>query len=1000
MLYTSFSQAQPSHNTYYHYNYSPKEYKSDDFGTGPQNWGIAQDGRGLMYFCNNSGILEFDGLIWRMVSGTQNLDMLKAACGSDGKIYTGGNNELGYLGQSPEMGIQFISLKPLLPDSLQDFGRVFMVKSVGDSIVYLSRHHLFIYSQDQLSFYHSQDRYRRLFSYEGRIILQLAEAGLCEFKGTKLIPLHLNKMPDGRIIRHILGPLSNPILVCNKNGCLHVDNNDLQYHPSVLDTLTLWNGDMLNTISHAIGTSEKGALIVDNKAQLKEVFESDYFLEGYAVISPFFDNHDQLWLATSNGIRHIEYPSQLSYADENAGVKGIPLCIDESDQGLMLGTTEGLYIRSKGAKSFQKVTFENQIESDEFVTDILNIHDDKLILTVHGLYLKNGEKFIRISDVGGYDLEIVNSSQTKLVYGGDEGIVYVNKADGKWMTGLRIDTLSHYIHSVTSQSDQRLWASMFYISKIDISDTGTHITTLDSTHGFDPDMGPIYNFLYQDNVYFCTSMGLYSWDETKLQLERDNLFGEEFGKGSMSNPVVIGDSAIWLSHETGVGQFDLRTKEFLDRDLRRIDYSDVWRIHPTSNGHYWILTTEAVIRYDPSVDNSYQKGFHTLIRGVSTKEDSILFDGYFSSNTGTPSLIQEDSLKPVLAFSHNQVSIKYAATYYNATDKITYSTFLEGQDGHWSNWSDQPFKDYMNLREGQYNFKVKAKNVYGFEGSVASYSFSVQPPWYRTNWAYLFYSICALLGTWGIAVLYSLRLRRQKIQLEGIVKDRTREIAEEKRKSDKLLLNILPRETASELKHQGFATTRSYEEVSVLFSDFVSFSSISEKMTPEELVQEINECFSAFDDILEKEGVEKIKTIGDAYMCASGLNHSSNDPEIDIVRVGIAIREFMKARNKIRLEKGLPYFEIRIGINTGPVVAGVVGKKKFAYDIWGDTVNTASRMESHSKPGELNISASTYEKIKEEFICEYRGMIEAKNKGKLKMYFVRDFVKKQDKRKK
>jgi class 3 adenylate cyclase len=178
----------------------------------------------------------------------------------------------------------------------------------------------------------------------------------------------------------------------------------------------------------------------------------------------------------------------------------------------------------------------------------------------------------------------------------------------------------------------------------------------------------------------------------------------------------------------------------------------------------------------------------------------------------------------------------------------------------------------------------------------------------------------------------------------------------------------------------------------VLFTDFVSFSSISETMTPEDLVQEIDECFSAFDEILEEEGVEKIKTIGDAYMCASGLNHTADHPEIRIVRVGLAIRDYMKARNEIRMERGLPYFQIRIGIHTGPVVAGVVGKEKFAYDIWGDTVNTASRMETNSQPGELNISASTYAMIKEAFVCEYRGMIEAKNKGELAMYFVRSII--------
>ncbi len=915
--------------------------------------------------------------------------MLKAACGADGKIYTGGISEFGYLGQRPGAGIRFISLKHLIPDSLHDFGRIMMVKALGDSIAFLSPYHLFIYHQHDLKVYSTKDRYQRLFNYNGQMVVQLADAGLCAFKGADLIPLHQNDMPKGRIIRHMFGPKSKPILACNRSGLLKIDNGDLHYQESILDTLTLWNGDRLNSYTHAIGSTEKGAVIIDDQSLLKEVFHSEYDLTGYSVISPFFDRNNQLWLATSNGIRHIEYPSQLSYIDKNNGIRGTPLCLDESDQGIMIGTTEGLFIQNKATRRFEKMTLENQNQADEFVTDILNLHDDKLILTIHGLFLKNGENFSRITDVGGFDMEIVDSSEAKLVYGGEEGIVYVSKTDGKWRAGLTIDTINHGILSVTAHGDQRLWASMFSISKMDRSETGVHVTMLDSTHGYIPEMGPTWTFLHNDEVYFCTAVGLYSWNETEQKLKRDNLLGEEFGKGAMGNPVVMGDSAVWVSHEQGIGQVDLRTKVFTDRNLRRIDYSDVWRIHPTSEGHFWILTTEATIRYDPALDNSYQDGFHAIIRGVTTREDSILFDGFFNSSEGAPSLIQPDSMQPMLPYRYNQVSIKYAATYYNATDKITYSTFLEGQDDHWSQWSHQPFKDYMNLKEGAYTFRVKARNVYGVEGTIAAYSFTVQPPWYRSKWAYLFYLICAVLAVWGVAVLYSLRLRRQKIELEGIVVDRTREIAEEKQKSDNLLLNILPEETATELKNQGFATTRSYDEVSVLFTDFVSFSSISESMTPEDLVREIDECFSAFDDILEKEGVEKIKTIGDAYMCASGLNHTAGNPEIRIVRVGIAIRDFMAEHNKIRLENGLPHFEIRIGIHTGPVVAGVVGKKKFAYDIWGDTVNTASRMESHSLPGELNISASTYSMIKERFICEYRGMIEAKNKGELAMYFVR-----------
>lgn len=213
-------------------------------------------------------------------------------------------------------------------------------------------------------------------------------------------------------------------------------------------------------------------------------------------------------------------------------------------------------------------------------------------------------------------------------------------------------------------------------------------------------------------------------------------------------------------------------------------------------------------------------------------------------------------------------------------------------------------------------------------------------------------------------------------------------IAEEKERSEKLLLNILPHETAEELKAKGSATPKHYEMVSVLFTDFKGFTKIAEKLTAQELVEELNQCFMAFDRIIDKYGLEKIKTIGDAYMCAGGIPAPNSTNPTDIVKAALEIREFMERLKEEREAQGKDYWELRIGIHTGPVVAGVVGKNKFAYDIWGDAVNTASRMESSGIPGQVNISGSTFDYIRDHFTCTHRGKIQAKNKGEIDMYIV------------
>ena len=210
----------------------------------------------------------------------------------------------------------------------------------------------------------------------------------------------------------------------------------------------------------------------------------------------------------------------------------------------------------------------------------------------------------------------------------------------------------------------------------------------------------------------------------------------------------------------------------------------------------------------------------------------------------------------------------------------------------------------------------------------------------------------------------------------------------EREKSDELLHNILPDTIARELKIHGESRPVRYESVTVIFTDFVGFTSIAESLSPEELVSELDKCFSYFDQVTSKYNLEKLKTIGDSFMCAGGLPSANQTHALDCALAALEIQAFMKQMAEIKAEQGLPYWQLRLGMHTGPVVAGVVGQKKFAYDIWGDTVNTASRMESSGQAGKINISSSTFKAIENYFECEYRGKIHAKNKGEIEMHFL------------
>lgn len=241
----------------------------------------------------------------------------------------------------------------------------------------------------------------------------------------------------------------------------------------------------------------------------------------------------------------------------------------------------------------------------------------------------------------------------------------------------------------------------------------------------------------------------------------------------------------------------------------------------------------------------------------------------------------------------------------------------------------------------------------------------------------------------------ALMLSEVNVMLEAQVQERTKELLEknnllkgEIERSESLLLNILPFHTAQELKQFGKAEARFFEQVTVMFTDFRGFTKIAEQLTPAELVEEIDICYKAFDTIIDKFGIEKIKTIGDSYMAAAGLPIPDPNHAHKVVLAAMEIHEYMVNHQAERKANNRPVFEIRIGINSGPVVAGIVGSKKFAYDIWGDAVNLASRMESACETGQINISEGTYQQIKDQFHCMYRGEIQAKNKGMVAMYYV------------
>jgi class 3 adenylate cyclase len=341
-----------------------------------------------------------------------------------------------------------------------------------------------------------------------------------------------------------------------------------------------------------------------------------------------------------------------------------------------------------------------------------------------------------------------------------------------------------------------------------------------------------------------------------------------------------------------------------------------------------------------------------------------------------------------LSYRNNNIRIEV-----QPSDSINYQFFLEGFDKKWSSWTFVNFKEYTNIPAGKYLLKIRYINNPGNSGGeISLLSLRVLPLWYFSTPAILICIIVFSLIIWALYDILNLRFARNFYTLEQIINKRTEDLIIEKEKTEALLANVLPKNTANEIMEKGKATKIKYNFVTVLFSDIQGFTKIAEEMNPEVLIDELDKFFFYFDSVVEKFGIEKIKTIGDAYMCAGGIPEKNRTNPVEVILAALEMKAYMNKLKETSELEGMKYWDIRIGIHTGTVVAGVVGQKKLSYDIWGDTVNTASRMESSGEAGKINISGTTYEFVKEFFSCEFRGKMPVKYKGELEMYFVNGII--------
>lgn len=496
--------------------------------------------------------------------------------------------------------------------------------------------------------------------------------------------------------------------------------------------------------------------------------------------------------------------------------------------------------------------------------------------------------------------------------------------------------------------------------------------------------------------------GLFRRRSTRERVEKSDFeqisLADGLSSADLHQLVFDGQNNLWAGTVSGVDQIILNSNS----EIKNIIHYGVEEgfIGTETNenaacldvsGNLWFGTIRGATKYDPMAQTVSQVEPALHITKVSLEFDDS--DWTNSKYADGAAGFFKIPVNLTLPYSENNLSIEYNAIDLRGSRKIRYQWKLEGyHDNRWSLVEKENSVTFTNLAPNDYVFHLRAcgaDEVWTSEPII--YKFTVLPPYWMRWWFILLCCIAIVFIVWTIVKLNNQRLVRDKERLQQKVDERTAELRVAKERSDELLLNILPIETAEELKEKGYASVQEYDRVSVLFTDFVGFTNITEEITNEELVRSLDEHFRMFDEVMDKYRIEKIKTIGDAYMAAAGIPRRTDVNPLAAVAAGLEMIDRLKGHNELKEAKGLKPWQLRLGIHTGNLISGVVGKNKFAFDIWGDTVNTAARMESSGEVMKVNVSGSTYQLVKNYFNCTPRGKIKAKNKGQIEMYFVDSF---------
>jgi class 3 adenylate cyclase/predicted metal-dependent HD superfamily phosphohydrolase len=971
-------------------NFSPADYRQES-----QNFCVVQDKNSLMYFGNTNGIMEYDGEHWSIVKVP---GRPKMAVGSDNTIYYGCYNSVGrVMYKNGHIGVEEFSNNLDCP-----FGQIVKVVACGDAVYFASGDKLFMYADSTFRKVIDGGLFR-LFCLDSTAYVQRKFAPLKRLNHGKF---------ESDALCGALDSIEVADMVRTREGLVVVrdEQRSCFFSYSETDGLKLFNTELdlyikkndysrmgcLSDGSFVVGTASGGVVSFDRNGIFKFMITTSNGLKDNTINDLYVDDQNKVWLATENGICLLETNSELSFFNVSNGIRGAVLSVMRYDGRFYVGTTLGLYqyhrweIRGAAMYGFRAIRgiFDN-------CWQLCNYRGNLYAVTSDGLFSVGDMSVEKVLEGSFITMKpITVGDEEVLLIGGHYGVTVAKIDDaGKVERVGMLRNMRHTVRTIAVGNSGSVWLGtdrdgLYRFEMGDSVDLETMVSGYGASDGLPPDFDWVDVYSTQKlGPIFSTSLGMYRFVNNRFVKDSSCFCGSA---GCSAVYGIIRENSegnLWYNcsysdvyeREMGLIRFDQQDGFVRETSaFGQLVESVVESIYPENDSVVWFGTSDALVKYqrNKNLNHNADSAFVCMIRRAVVANDSIIYT--FDSDYK-----QEAGLVHLIRYLDRKIRFEVAGLAYNTFGDTEYQFKLEGLDDDWSEWTTDSYKEYISLSEGEYKFMVRSRNGYGQTSNIAEFNFEVTPPYYRSILAYILYFLSFIVVVILVVAWRNILHAKEKLRLEKLVESRTNELVLQKEQTERLVKKLLPQTTVDELQKTGNATSQKYDMVTVLFSDIQGFTKIAAETNPEELIKYLNELFVSFDNIISKYNIEKIKTIGDAYMCAGGMpNHDATNP-VEVVLAGL---EMQKALEELNRNHDLK-MKMRVGIHTGPVVAGVVGAQKIEYDIWGDTVNIASRMESHGEVGKVNISEATYRYAKEFFACENRGMMDVKNRGEMEMYF-------------